>query len=233
MFISTIPAILKPQALDRVRDVVSRARFVSGHVSGGSPLNKLNLELAPDSDEYIEAIGIVEAAVREHPEFNLVAFPRYMTRPIISRYQCGMYYKEHVDFPVMGFMTPNTRRLSPVGSNYVRSDLSMTLFLTPPHQYKGGELCFDAPDGPARIKLPPGDAVVYPTGARHSVSEITEGERVAAVFWIQSMFPVETERRLVHDAHRLMTLLQANRESPEYLLAQDHFYNLFRLLAKL
>jgi PKHD-type hydroxylase len=124
------------------------------------------------------------------------------------------------------------RGLSPLGSNYVRSDLSMTLFLNSPESYDGGELCFEGPDEQSmRTKLPAGSSVVYPTGARHSVAEVTRGVRFAAILWIQTLFPIEAHRRAVCDASRLMTMLEENREAPEYMLAQDSFYNLCRIFA--
>jgi PKHD-type hydroxylase len=232
MFLSLIKGVLGPPQLQKIRTIVGQSRFVSGHVSGGSHSDKQNLELAADTEQYADAVAVVESAVRDNKEFNYTAFPRFMTRPIISRYVTGMYYKEHVDFPLMGFMTPLTRRLSPLGANYVRSDLSMTLFLTPPDSYGGGELCFDSPTGPVRIKLEAGSAVLYPTGARHSVATVTQGERLAAVFWIQTLFPVESHRRAVHDAYRLMSMLNGDGDQPTHVLAQDNFNNLFRLLAE-
>jgi len=108
----------------------------------------------------------------------------------------------------------------------------MTLFLSPPESYDGGELCFEGPSEQSmRTKLPAGSAVVYPTGARHSVAEVVRGARFAAIFWIQTLFPVESHRRAVCDASRLMTILRKDREAPEYLLAQDSFYNLCRIFA--
>jgi PKHD-type hydroxylase len=119
-----------------------------------------------------------------------------------------------------------------VGSNYVRSDLSMTLFLSDPDSYDGGELTFDGPFGPVAAKAEAGAGILYPTGARHSVAPITRGARYAAIFWMQSMFSVEGERRAVMDARRLLDSL--GRKAPgseEFNLAQDSFYNLCRIFA--
>jgi len=235
MFISCIKNILNAEQLAKAQKLIATARFVDGKISGGSIRDKNNLELAPETERYVEVLNLVEVAVRENMEFNLTAFPRHMTRPIISRYEPGMFYHEHVDLPVMGFMDrgrPSHRGLSPVGLNYVRSDLSMTLFLSTADSYDGGELCFEGPNGqPTKTKLPAGSAVLYPTGARHSVAEVTRGARLAAIFWIQTMFPVEAHRRAVWDASRLMGMLRNNQEAPEYLLAQDSFYNLCRIFA--
>ena len=234
MFISTIKNVLTGERLAKAQSLIQQAQFVDGRISGGTARDKKNLELAPETDRYVDVLNIVEAAVREHMEFNMTAFPRYMTRPIISRYEPGMYYKQHVDLPVMGFMSggkPANRGLAPVGTGYVRSDLSMTLFLQQPDCYEGGELWFEATPAPVQIKLDAGSAVLYPTGTRHQVLPVTKGVRLAAVFWIQTMFPVEAQRRAVSEAHRLVAMLAKSPESPESLLAQDSFYNLCRMFA--
>lgn len=236
MFISKIHGILDKEKLAKVRGIIEKANFVDGLISGGSVGQKKNLELSPESEDYIEALNIVERAVRENMEFTLTAFPRYMTRPIISRYEVGMFYKEHIDFPVMGFVSPHLavgRSLSPLGHNYVRSDLSMTLFLNDSKSYDGGELTFIGPTDPIKIKLDAGSAIVYPTGTRHSVSTVTRGMRYAAVFWIQSLFPVEAQRQSIYNAYRLVMMLKKTApESEAFALAQDNFYDLCRILAE-
>jgi PKHD-type hydroxylase len=235
MLVTRIDGILDAERLSRVRTIIDAANFVDGRISGGTARDKKNLEMAPETDRYVEVLTIVEAAVRESLEFNLTAYPRYMTRPIFSRYEEGMYYDQHVDLPVMGFMSankPGSRGLGPVGANYVRSDLSMTVFLGEPSDYDGGELIFEGPFGPICAKPTAGSGILYPTGSRHSVGRVTRGVRLAAVFWIQTMFPVEAHRRAVIDAQRLMSLIKKRApDSPEHILAQDSFYNLCRMLA--
>jgi len=92
MFISLINNIVTGDKLKKVSELIQQAQFVDGRISGGTARDKKNLELAPESDRYVDVLNIVEIAVREHMEFNLTAFPRFMTRPIISRYEPGMYY---------------------------------------------------------------------------------------------------------------------------------------------
>jgi PKHD-type hydroxylase len=234
MFISVLKNILTGDRLAKVQALIQQAEFVDGKISGGTVRDKKNLELAPETDRYADVVGIVEMAVREHMEFNMTAFPRYMTRPIISRYEPGMFYKQHVDLPVMGFLSqgkPVNRGLAPLGAGYVRSDLSMTLFLAPPECYDGGDLWFDSNPSPVQVKLEAGSAVIYPTGTRHQVIPVTRGVRLAAVFWIQTMFPIESQRQAVCDARKLVGMLAAKPESPELQLAQDSFYNLCRMFA--
>lgn len=232
MFISEIKNILDAETISMVFNLIREARFVDGRISGGTERNKYNEELFPETETYVDVLRIIEHAVRENYEFNLTAFPRYMTRPIISRYDIGMFYKGHVDKPVMNFMEGRVG-LMPLGNNYVRSDLSMTLFLSDPASYDGGELSFEAPFSSVKVKLDAGSAVVYPTGRRHQVLPVTRGARYAAIFWIQTLFPVEAHRQAVFDAHQLSRLIEKLApHSPAHELAEENFFNLARILAE-
>lgn len=232
MFISEIKNILDANTIRKVFNIIREAKFVDGRISGGTQQNKYNQELLPESEKYMEVLQIIELGVRENYEFNLTAFPRYMTRPIISRYDVGMYYKGHVDKPVMHFMDSKIG-LMPLGSNYVRTDLSMTLFLSDPASYDGGELYFEAPLNTVKVKLDAGSAVVYPTGRRHQVLPVTRGVRYAAIFWIQTLFPVEAHRQAVFNAHQLTRMLKAHgADSKVNELAEENFFNLARMLAE-
>jgi len=233
MFISQINNILDAKTVSNVLNTIHEAKFVDGRISARTEQGKYNEEMVPESEMYLEVLRVIETAVRDNYEFNLTAFPRYMTRPIISRYEIGMFYKGHVDKPVMNFME-NKFGLMPLGQNYVRSDLSMTLFLSDPASYEGGELYFEAPLNTVKVKLDAGSAVVYPTGRRHQVLPVTRGVRYAAIFWIQTLFPVEAHRQAVADAHHLSRLLKdvAPADSKVRELAEEHFFNLARLLAE-
>ena len=231
MFISEIKNILSAKTISNVFSIIREAKFVDGRISGGTERSKYNQELFAESETYLDVLRVIESAVRENSEFNLTAFPRYMTRPIISRYDVGMFYKGHVDKPVMNFMETKNA-LMPLGNNYVRSDLSMTLFLSDPDSYDGGELSFEAPFSNVKVRLDAGSAVVYPTGSRHQVLPVTRGVRYAAIFWIQTMFPVEAHRQAVFNAHQLTRLIKdLPADSKAHELAQENFFNLARMLA--
>ncbi len=60
--------------------------------------------------------------------------------------------------------------------------LSITIQMTPPEEYQGGELEFMGQD-----RLAPrdqGTAIVFPTFLFHRVRPVTKGSRVAAVTWV-------------------------------------------------
>ncbi len=230
--------LLTPEQLGKIREMLNQARWTDGKISGGKGDNKSNEEMVQDGGPlHIEVLKIVEAALRNSPEFQMLAWPRYMTRPIISRYEKGMYYRSHTDFPVQHFHigpAPAYKALAPVGSNYIRTDLSVTLFLADADTYDGGELCFDRYGRESeRHKMPAGSAVLYPTGVPHSVAEVTRGVRLAAIFWVQSMFPNAVHRSAVNDACRLY--MEVEKLTPDTTLshlAETNFHNIFRNFAE-
>jgi PKHD-type hydroxylase len=113
-------------------------------------------------------------ALGKHPLFNAAALPMRLRAPIFSRYRPGMSYGLHVDDALMG------------GANPVRTDLALTLFLSDPADYDGGELVIESGGLAQGWKLPAGDAILYPANTLHRVAEVTRGERHAAILWVQS-----------------------------------------------
>lgn len=240
MYINIINNVLNPERLAAATRLLNEGLWVDGHLSGGNDTNKHNTEMTPESPMYMELLRVVEASLREDRTFQVTAWPRYMTRPIISQYKEGMYYDEHTDFPVANFLhsasspsgKANHRGLAPLGTNYVRTDLSITLFLSDPDSYGGGELCFNLLGEEKKYKLPAGSAVVYPTGVPHSVANVTRGTRRAAIFWVQSMFPNETQRRAVCEAFDLYSAIEKALPSTKVAqMAEVNFHNMMRMFA--
>jgi PKHD-type hydroxylase len=77
--------------------------------------------------------------------------PRGVTPPTFNRYDPGMTYGRHVDNPLMG-------------AGRLGTDLSVTVFLSDLDSYDGGELCIESDLDVPRVRLPAGDAVIYPSG---------------------------------------------------------------------
>jgi PKHD-type hydroxylase len=154
----------------------------------------------------------------KHPVFRSAAMPLKTAAPYYARYNAGMSYGAHVDDPVMG-----------QGELY-RSDLSVTVFLCEPDSYDGGELCIKTDFGDQQIKLPAGDAVLYPSSSIHRVAEVTRGERLVAVSWIQSMVRSPEQRALLHKLNQAReTLLQERPDAPETEQVNHSYINLVRM----
>jgi len=80
-----------------------------------------------------------------------------------------------------------------------RTDLSITLFLSEPDEYDGGELVVEDLYGSHEIKLAARDLVLYPASSPHLVAPVTRGMRVASFFWLQSMVRDAHARSMIFD----------------------------------
>lgn len=192
-----LPAVLAADQLAAVQDLLTHAEFIDGRLSAGKIAQgvKDNLEVRYDDQRLAELNQIVISALLAHPIFQEAIMPRHTATAFFACYNTGMGYGEHIDDPIMG----------PEDNRY-RSDVSVTIFLNPPEDYSGGELVINSAGAEQYIKYPAGDAVVYPTIYRHRVNKITQGQRLVAVSWSQSMIRDPLQRDLLYQ-------LQQARES--------------------
>ena len=115
----------------------------------------------------------------------------------------------------------------------IRSDLSFTLFLSPPDAYDGGELVIEGSAGEQAFKLPAGGLVLYPSSTLHRVAPVTRGERLAAVSWVQSQVRDPACREILFDLDTARrTLFQREGKSREFDLLSKSLANLLRLWAE-
>jgi PKHD-type hydroxylase len=130
-----------------------------------------------------------------------------------------MTYGEHVDDPVMG-----------APGQLYRSDVSITIFLSDPEEYDGGELVIRAPYGEHSVKLPAGDAVMYPSSSLHRVNPVTRGVRLAAVTWVQSLVRDAARRELLYELNRVREALLRDTPGGEETARLNMVYvNLVRM----
>ncbi|MBK1646910.1 Fe2+-dependent dioxygenase [Thiocapsa imhoffii] len=186
----TIPALLNAAQLDKIHETLAGAPFVDGTLSAGfaAARVKRNEELRPDPERVQRLNRILMASLGHHETVRFGVLPYRVADFIFARYTPGMAYGEHVDDPIMGMTGPR-----------FRSDVSMTVFLTEPDRYDGGALAIRTPFGTQEIKLPAGDAVIYPSASLHRVTEVTRGERLVALTWIQSYVRDPARRELLYE----------------------------------
>ena len=163
---------------------------------------KRNLQLSNQSEAYkLLSTNITDTILKDNGVINYNIFPEKIFSILFSRTAKSMFYKRHLDIPY----TPFGRR-----------DYSFTLFLNSPGDYEGGELVLNIPPESKSIKLNVGEAVIYPTKYLHEVKEVTAGERLVCVGWIQSYIKDDFEREIL--ANVKSCLLNINQGQKEIAL---------------
>jgi PKHD-type hydroxylase len=66
----------------------------------------------------------------------------------------------------------------------VQRKLSLTLQLTDPSRYQGGELQFKARDAVTAAARAPGTLIGFPSYLVHRVTQVTAGTRESIVAWV-------------------------------------------------
>lgn len=217
----TIPGVLNRDELAVVHDYMAGASFVDGKLSAGSEAVEVknNLEMQAPDQHMAQLNNLVMGKLVKHPVYLNAAMPAKIAAPFYAKYTPGMQYGYHIDDPVMG----------PAGHRY-RTDLSVTVFLNAPEDYDGGELVVQTSFGEQRVKLDAGDAVMYPSGSTHRVAEITRGERIVAVTWLQSMVRDPSQRELLYRLSQARDiLLEKSKGEKETELVSNAYINLVRM----
>ncbi len=120
-------------------------------------------------------------------------------------------------------------RMIPGSVHKLRTDLSATLFLAPPQSYDGGELVIESDFGNQSVKLAAGDMIVYSSASRHRVNAVTRGERLASVFWIQSLIRDDARREQLFELDRTIQRLTQMGSDPDSLVRlAAHYHALLR-----
>ena len=185
-----IPGVLTAEQLVGFRAQLEQADWADGRNSAGylSQSVKDNHQL-PDTDPIARRLGEeMLSALEGNALFTSASLPLKIVAPLFNRYTDGQSYGRHIDGAIRPVLD---------GQQRVRTDLSATLFLTPPEDYDGGELVVEDTYGARRIKLAAGDMVLYPGTSAHRIEPVTRGTRLAAFFWIQSMVRGDASRTIL------------------------------------
>jgi PKHD-type hydroxylase len=217
----SITKVLNTAQLSKVREILTAAPFVDGKLSAGHAAArvKMNQEVARGAAELNQLNNEIMNALVRHPTYRAGALPVRVAAPYYARYTPGMTYGDHVDDPVMGSD----------GMVY-RSDVAITVFLSDVHEYDGGELVVRTNFGEQRVKLPAGDAVMYPASSLHHIAPITRGERLVAVTWVQSAVRDPARRELLYELNLARErLLQESPNSDVAAWVNRSYVNLVRM----
>ena len=116
-----------------------------------------------------------------------------------------------------------------------RTDIAITIFLNDPQDLRrrrAGRLT--ARFGEQKIKLPAGDAVMYPASSLHRVTEVTRGERLVAVTWVQSLVRDPARRELLYELNQVRErLLKEAPEAEDTTHINAVYVNLVRMWSEL
>jgi PKHD-type hydroxylase len=186
---------------------------------------KKNDQLPPDSKTARELGERVLRALAANPLFISAAIPAQIFPPLFNKYVPGQFFGEHVDNCIRGDRLTGLR---------IRTDLSVTLFLSEPEEYDGGELRIEDYYGSKKVKLPAGHLVLYPSTSLHLVTPVTRGARVSSFFWLQSMIRDPLARRMIFDTDNAIQALvhRLGRNDPEVRQFTNIYHNLVRYWAQ-
>jgi PKHD-type hydroxylase len=218
-----IPRLFTEAEVEKLRAMAAQGEFADGRATAGpaGQEKKKNEQLSATREQVATLNQFVRQAIERNKMLQHFAWPKKVSTPILSRYTVGMEYGPHFDNPIMA-----NRDGEPM-----RSDISLTMFLSDPESYDGGELSLETPFGNQAFKAPAGDAVIYATTVHHRVTPVTRGTRLVAVTWMQSLVKEPERRQILFD---LAQAAQAIKDFPPGTGKQFHrgFSNLVKLWAE-
>jgi PKHD-type hydroxylase len=212
-----IPDVLPPD------EAIALGRAITS--GAGAALAKRNRQLPESGEAAMRARAAVQQALSQNGLFLSAALPHAIYPPLFNRYGAGEGFGDHVD---------NAIRVDPVTGMQMRTDLSVTLFLTDPADYDGGELVIQGAFGSAAYKLPAGHMLLYPSTSIHHVTEVTHGERISSFFWVESLVRENEARETLFELDQSIQHLTLDRggNDSEVIRLTQIYHNLIRRWAK-
>jgi PKHD-type hydroxylase len=221
-----IPNVLSRDQVSEYRRLLDAAEWIDGRVTAGHQSAKAkDNEQLPEHAPLAQQLGqAILAALETNPLFISAALPSKIFPPLFNRYSGGQAFGVHVD---------NAIRQIRGKAHRIRTDISVTLFLSAPEEYDGGELIVEDTYGTQKVKLPAGDMVLYPATSLHRVQAVTRGARVASFFWIQSMVRDDGQRTLLFDLDTSIQRIAADHpQHPAVVQLTGVYHNLLRQWAE-
>ena len=189
-----------------------------GKKTAGSLASKVknNLQLNRNSDNSKKSSGFIVKKLLTNTLIKSFALPKKIHGIMFTKSSKGMKYGRHID---NAFMSSG------------RADLSFSIFLNKKNSYTGGELVVENINTENKFKLNEGEIIIYPSTYLHSVEEITNGERLVCVGWIESYVKSIEEREYLFDIDAgARAILAKYGRSDELDLIFKSYSNLLRVL---
>ncbi len=217
-----VPDVLSQSQVLALRRSLDAGPWLDGALTAG-PLaaeSKRNLQYSVDSADYAALSQSIITALEKNPLFVSAALPKHILPPMFNRYAGGHTYGNHVDNAVQTDRRTGER---------VLTDISVTVFLSEPEDYEGGELIIEDTYGSHEVKLPAGDAIIYPSSSLHRVEPVISGERVASFLWVQSLVRDAWHRNMLFNLDMTLLKLRGQIGNTEEIVAlTGHYHNLLR-----
>ncbi|WP_151716834.1 Fe2+-dependent dioxygenase [Acinetobacter sp. TUM15071] len=218
-----IPELLsKQQVLELRQQMQPASAWINGAQSAGAQAQKTknNLQIDIHSEIYQSISQSVLNALQHNLLLRSAALPQHILSPMFNCYQNLGNYGNHVDSAVQA---------SSKTGQMIRTDVSITVFLSEPDEYEGGELIVEDTYGSHEVKLDAGDAILYPSTSLHRVEPVTQGSRIAAFTWIQSMVKDDWQRTMLFNLDMtILKLRQQLGDTEEVVDLTSHYHNLLR-----
>ena len=184
-----IEDFLSPTELKRLQQIGAEASFLNGRLSNPHNKTKNNEQIDQAAPGYQESSQLIVNALLRDEGFRDFAMPNRIAPPLLCKYEMGMAYGAHSDVALLPLKKLQT---------ILRSDLSLTVFLNDPATYDGGELVLHLESRKVPIKLAAGGLVVYPSTMLHEVAEVTRGQRLVAISFVESQIIDERQRHMIY-----------------------------------
>ena len=214
--------MLSQSQVAEAKSMLEQSDWVDGKSTAGhlAKASKHNLQLPTNSQTAIDLGGFILARLHDHPVFNSAALANKILPPMFNCYQSDGEFGNHIDKAIRAI--PNTKI-------QIRTDISITVFLSDPDSYEGGELIIEDTYGQQSVKLKAGYAILYPSTSVHRVTPVTKGRRLASFFWIQSLIRSEEQRRILFDLDQSIQRLSLhNVNTDEIVKLTGIYHNLLR-----
>ena len=177
---------------------------------------KKNLQLDKNSNISKKCTELIENKILNDVLIKSFSLPKRIHGTMFTKSLRGMKYGRHID---NAFMSSG------------RADLSFTIFLNKKDNYSGGELLIESLNSENKFKLDSGGIIIYPSSYLHSVLEVSSGERLVVVGWIESYVKSIEEREYLFDLDAgARSLLAKHGRSNELDLIFKSYSNLLRTL---
>ena len=213
-------SLLNTEELEIVRKNLNQvdSPWEDGKQTAGSHAAKVknNLQLRRDSNISKKFSELITRKILNNELIKSFALPKKVHGTIFSKSTKGMKYGRHIDNVYM---------------SSGRADLSFTIFLNSKDHYQGGGLSIEDFNREKKFKLNEGEIIIYPSTYLHSVEEITMGERLVFIGWIESYVKSIEEREYLFDLDAAArSLLAKYGRSDEVDLIFKTYSNLLRRL---